>query len=160
MNNKNTTARNGMNKKDVILIVAGLAILTLIMTSSYFLPREGKSQDGEVIVLTDKHNYKAGEDLKVKIENNLEEPVCFSSCYPYYIGKENGEWKPYKYEECEKENITDNCVAPHGIKAFELEVPASFKGSHRLMIQACVGCGLRQPFQKERELFSNPFNIE
>jgi len=148
-----------MKKRDIIIIIVGLVILAFLILISYFLP-EKNNEEGAITVLTDKEEYSLGENLKVKIANNTKDKLCFSTCYPYYIEKKDNQWITYKYEECPQEDKVDSCIDSEGIKAFELKIPAVGKGTHRLMIQACVGCQTNQLFTKEKELFSNQFIIK
>lgn len=151
-----------MNKKEALIIVSGVIILAVIILIAYFLPRqpEGQLTAQTVKILTDRSEYSPGDALKVKIENNLEEKICFSSCYPYYIQKRNGNWESYHYIECSKENVVDNCVDPKTVKAFELEVPPVNDGPHRLAIGACLNCELKELFRKEKNFFSNRFFVK
>jgi len=142
-------------------MVAGVVILGLILIASFLTPGgpEKKTKKG-VVIITEKEEYKRGEELKVKIENNIDERICFSSCYPYYMQKRNGEWVAYLYEECEKEDMIEKCVEPKQAKAFELTVPKVDLGPHRLAIGACIGCQLNETFKKDKNLFSNIFIVE
>lgn len=144
-----------MSKKDIIIVIAGLAILAAIIVASYLLPGEE-----DVRVLTDKEEYALGEDLKVKIDNDSGDKLCFSTCYPYYLERKDGDWTSYKYIDCPEEDKVDSCVDPDQVRAFELKIPPVDKGIHRLMIQACVGCETNEVFKKEKELISNQFIIK
>ena len=153
-----------MEKKDILLIISGVAILIVIAAIAYLMPPENSQKQWTaaegVKILTDKGEYSPGEMLKVKIENNSEEKFCFSSCYPYYIQKKNGGWETYRYVDCPQEDVVDNCVAPKSIKAFELEVPPVSEGPHRLAISACLSCQIRELFKKEKSFFSNRFFVK
>ena len=147
-----------MSKKDIIIIIVGLVILAAIILISYFLPKEGIKE--AINVLTDKEEYTLGENLRVKIDNNTRDKFCFSTCYPYFFEKKDGEWTSYEYAECPEQDMVDSCVNPKEVKAFELTIPPVEKGIHRLMIQACVGCISNELFKKEKELISNQFIIK
>jgi len=147
-----------MNKRDIVIIIFGLIILVAIIFISYFLPE--KASNGEIIVLTDKQEYSPGDNLKVKIGNDTEDDICFSTCYPYFIERKEDQWITYKYKQCLEEDKVDSCVNAREVKAFELDLSSIGKGFHRLVIQACVGCKTHELFTKEKELISNQFIIK
>jgi len=149
-----------MNNKDGLIIISGVLILTGIILTSYFLPARPVVSEGGIAIITDKEEYLPGDELKVKIENNSEDKVCFSSCYPYFIQKENGNWKDYRYEDCPEENLVEKCIEPKTVRAFELTIPQIPEGYHRLSIGACLNCQLNEVFKNTRELFSNKFIIK
>lgn len=148
-----------MSKKDILIVISGLVVLVVIFVASYLLPGKYGSE-GKITILTDREAYSPGEELKVKIENETQEKICFSSCYPYFIQKENGNWKDYRYEDCPEENLVEKCIEPKEVKAFELTIPQVPGGSHRLFIGACINCQLNETFRITRELFSNKFKIK
>lgn len=153
-----------MEKKDILLIVFGIIILAAIVAAAYLIPSEQPRGEWTelkgVKILTDKGEYSPGEPLRVKIENNSEERVCFSSCYPYYIQRKNGKWENYRYADCPKEDVVDNCVDPESKKAFELNLPSISEGPHRLAVGACLNCELKELFKKEENFFSNRFFVK
>jgi len=151
-----------MEKKDIFIIILGVIILASIVTIAYFLPEESRNEwvESSVKILTDKDQYSPGDTLKVKIENNSENKICFSSCYPYYIQKKNGNWENYRYIDCPNDDIVDNCVEPANVKAFELVLPHIASGPHRLAIGACTTCQLKELFEKEENFFSNRFFVK
>ena len=152
-----------MDKKDILIIASGIIILIAIIAIASFLPKSPKDNLAEgalISIITDKDEYFSGETLKVKIENNSENKICFSSCYPYHIQKKNGDWESYRYVDCPTENIADNCVNPKAVKAFELNLPKIADGTHRLAIEACLSCQLKELFKKEKNFFSNRFYIK
>ena len=148
-----------MKKKDILTIVAGVFVLIFMILIALFAYPE-KKEAGGIMVVTDKEKYQIGEDLKVRIENQLEELVCFSSCYPYYIQKKDGNWKNYRYVDCPKEDVIEKCVEPNQVKAFELTLPPVKQGLHRLAISACVGCYFNGKFRETQKSFSNPFIVK
>ena len=148
-----------MQKKDILIIIGGLALLIFIVLIVFLIfPKTPKEKN--INVLTDKTEYMAGEVLKIKIDNNLKESICFSSCYPYYIQKKNDNWEDYYYVDCSKENITEKCVEPKQIKAFELTLPKIEEGFHRLSISACVGCRFNEKFKEDQKFYSNNFIVK
>lgn len=157
MNNKNTEISNGVNKKDILIIGVGLILLGLIILAAFLIPPDVPE---EVNIITNAEEYKVGDVLKVKIENNLKENICFSSCYPYNIEKKNGEWSSYNYENCLDSNLNGSCVGSRQIKAFELVIPSIDTGFHRLGISACIGCGADEVFKQSQKFYSNDFLIK
>lgn len=147
-----------MNRKDFLIIGAGLTALVVIVLLALLVP-QGASK--EVKVITDKTEYKAGDALKVKIENNLSQKMCLSSCFPYYWEKKAGEeWKGYQYIDCQASDLVERCVEPKQVKAFELTIPSIGIGPHRLAVPACIGCSLQEAFRKDQWFYSNDFVIE
>jgi hypothetical protein len=149
-----------MSKKDILIISVGLVLLTGVIVVSYFFQGSSSSKDYSINIVTDKEEYSAGEILKVKIENNSDEKLCFSSCYPYFIQRNVTGWQDYRYEECEEENVAEKCVDPGQTKAFELTLPKVVAGNHRLLVPACVNCGINDLFKRTKELFSNKFTVK
>lgn len=145
-----------MKKEDFLIIVIGLVILGVIIVFSLFIPDEVKT----VEAITDNSNYAIGGKLRIKIQNNLEEKICFSSCYPYYIEKKNGGWSGYEYNGCYDDDIAENCIDPDGIKAFQFEIPSIEKGTHRIVLPICVGCTESNIFKEGKRFYSNNFNID
>ncbi len=145
-----------MTKEDFLTIVAGLIILVLIIVVSILIPRGV----GSVTVVTDDVDYVIGDKLKVKVENNLDEPLCFSSCYAYYFEKKESAWNNYRYKRCLEEDVINNCVQPKEIKAFELEIPNIQSGMHRMVLPACIGCAVNSIFSENNRFYSNEFIIE
>ncbi len=63
-----------LNKASSIIILA----VFLLSGGIFFLWRNQK-----IVVETDKKEYSAGEEIKIKIKNYfLNKEFCFSSCYP------------------------------------------------------------------------------
>ena len=145
-----------MTKKDVLIILIGVAILVIIILLSIFIPRNVES----VNILTDNENYDIGDILKVKIENNTENNICFSACYPYYFEKKESTWNNYRYQKCLKDDIIENCVSPNEVKAFEIKIPLLEKGVHRIVIPLCVQCNTDNPFNENDRFYSNEFIIK
>jgi len=146
-----------MANKNPLKIVVGVVILILIL----IILGLGFSQK-QVNVLTDKIEYANGDTLKVKVANNLNESICFSSCYPYYFERKEtmAEWRSYDYSTCPTENLNEKCLEPKQIKAFELVLPLLQKGAHRIAIPACVGCNIQEEFKQDKWFYSNEFTIK
>ncbi|MBZ9577900.1 hypothetical protein KJA13_02580 [Patescibacteria group bacterium] len=143
-----------MNKKDFLIIGAGIVILVAIILVAVLT-----KVPGEVNVITEKTEYKIGDVIKVKIENNLKKNVCFSSCYPYYLEKKEEEWKSYDYMGCPNSDLVKDCIDSRQVKAFELIVPPIEEGLHRLAISVCIGCNLDEVFREDQKFYSNEFII-
>ncbi len=146
-----------MTKKDILIILAGLIVLGLIILAALLIPPEVSEK---VDIITNAKEYRAGDVLKVKIENNLKESICFSSCYPYNIEKKNGEWSSYRYEDCLDRNLNESCIDSRQVKAFELVIPFIETGFHRIGISACIGCNTNEVFKEGQKLYSNDFLIK
>lgn len=147
-----------MKKKEFLIIGAGLVALAIIIIIGILVP---KKVPGEVKVITDKKEYKMGDALKIKIENNLREKICFSSCFPYYWEKKQGEeWKGYPYVDCPTPNLVEKCSDPKQIKTFELTVPFIETGTHRLAIPICIECNLQEAFKGSQWFYSNDFIVK
>lgn len=64
-----------------------IGILVVAILAGGFLVWKDYQAQKEVLISTDKEEYKEGENPKIKIRNNSAEKVCFFSCYPYYLEK-------------------------------------------------------------------------
>lgn len=116
---------------------------------------------GEVLISTNKSEYKKGENIIVKIENKTNKKICFSSCYPYYLERKNGEWKSYLYDNCPELDLTTTCIKPNKEKFFQIDDFSYAKeGSHRLLVPVCVGCDLAENFKEDKKFYSNEFLIK
>jgi len=148
-------------KKNLILTIS---IILLILLGIGWLgwKRYEVSVNG-ISISTDRREYAKGENPKIKIKNNLEKTVCFSSCYPYYLERNNGKLKPYSYSsDCLSPDLSEVCIEPGQVKAFELildgvEVEEAF---HRVAVPACIGCALKESFRKDKIFYSNRFEIK
>ena len=152
--------------KNILIFTGSVIILSAILIIFFSAFPKTKSSPriraDKAKVVTDRKEYKAGSDLKVKIENDLDRDICFSSCYPYYFERKDGSWDRYEYSNCDKEDLAKPCAQPKSVKAFELTIPASLvkKGIHRLAIPACIGCNVKSKFRKDKWLYSNSFLIK
>ncbi|MDP2909771.1 MAG: hypothetical protein Q8N69_01725 [bacterium] len=149
-------------RKEILFITGGILVLTALAVYFYigYFFQIKTSIGHDVVVVTDRSEYKPGELLKIKVENKKDSKICFSSCYPYYIQKKSIGWENYVYEECEKENVAENCVGPMETKFFELTLPVLRDGSHRLLLSACLECDKNIEFKAQENLFSNGFIIK
>jgi len=149
-----------MKKIAVLTIVLAFLIIFIIAVSAwkgYLISREkGLS------VLTYEKEYQAGENPKVKITNNSPEKICFSSCYPYYLEKNNGSpLTSYQYGSCPHPDVAEICMEPKEVKSFEilLEGMKTQEGHHRIAVPACIGCTVQQKFRKDKFFYSNEFML-
>lgn len=147
-----------MKKEKIFKIIGSAVILIVIVLLGVYSYQISKT--AEVSVKTDKTEYQTGGALKVKIENNLRDNICFSSCYPYYFEKKDGEWKSYQYEDCPDGDLTETCISPKQVKAYEIIIPDLKIGFHRLALPACLGCGIQEKFHEDKWLYSNDFVIK
>jgi hypothetical protein len=148
-----------MKKQDLLIIGAGLIILLLVILAALFLPSQPE-ESLEVRVVTDTESYNKGDSLKIKIENNLNKSVCFSSCYPYYFEKKNGDWVDYDYMNCPNGDLPKDCIDSKNTKAFELVIPDIGEGIHRLALSACLGCNSEDSFKEDQKFYSNTFIVK
>ena len=114
-----------------------------------------------IFIKTDKAEYKQGENPKITIENRFRENICFSSCYPYYLerNEEDKKFKAYEYGICRDQDMAEKCISPGRAKAFELllEDISLGEGIYRIAIPACIGCSIEENFKKDGWLYSNEF---
>jgi len=146
-----------MEKKNFLIIGAGLIALAVIILVAVLTSSKVPE---EVNVITEKTEYKTGDVIKVKIENNLKENICFSSCYPYYLEKKDGEWKSYNYMDCPNSDLVKDCIDSRQVKAFELTAFSLKEGLHRLAISVCIGCNLEEVFREDQKFYSNEFIVK
>lgn len=138
----------------IIIIVVLLLIIGWMGWEGYRL------QKGGILIVTDKTEYEAGGDLKLKIKNNFPKQICFSTCYPYLLEQKNQNWESYKYTECQEFDGNGHCIKAGDLKAFELTLPKAIKGIHRLAIPVCLGCKSKDPFHEDKRFYSNGFSVK
>ena len=142
------------------LILFFLILLVIILLILWMGWKGYQLEKGEVLIITDKTEYEAGGNLKVKIKNNFSKQICFSSCYPYLLEKKNEKWESYKYVECQKFNGNGHCLKAGQLKAFELTLPKVSEGLHRLAIPICIGCKSEDIFREDKRFYSNEFTVK
>lgn len=148
-----------MNRKDIVLSVI-LIILIVFIFLGFVKNFKKYFAVASASVLTYQNEYQSGDNLKVKITNNLGKNICFSTCYPYRLEKKDKTWQSYKYVECGHDNIHNGCIEDGETKAFELTLPEFLSGIHRLAIPICsTTCGEGQSFREESILYSNEFIV-
>ena len=143
-------------KKELILIP-----IFLVLSVAVWQAWKSFSFSGSVSITTEKSEYKKGVSIIVKIANETNRNICFSSCYPYYLEKKNGQWKSYLYDNCPRLDLTGNCIRPKGEKLFQIEdLSYAKEGLHRLAIPVCLGCNLVENFKESKRFYSNEFLIK
>lgn len=141
-------------KNNKILAVLILLIISFLVWQ-FFIKKAFK-----VLILTDKTQYEQDGTLKIAIKNDSRENICFSSCYPYFLEKKDGEFQPYPYSVCHEPNLNEPCLEPHQSKFFQINFPLIEVGVHRLAISVCVGCKIKEIFREDKKLYSNEFNVK
>ncbi len=144
-----------MSTKTKILIV----ILIVFVIPAGWLIWKWQSYSMVVLSSTDKIEYEEGENLRVSIKNSFKKNICFSSCYPYFLEKKNGQWESYPYGVCEKPDINKTCIEPGQIKIFEINLSFVEERLHRLALPVCVGCEQGEEFEEIKRFYSNEFTI-
>jgi hypothetical protein len=147
-------------KTGKFLIILGIGLVILLLVIGWMGWKGYQLEKGDLSIITDKTEYEAGGNLKVKIKNNFGKQICFSSCYPYLLENENENWKSYKYAECQKFDGNGHCIKAGDLKAFELTLPERIKGIHRLAIPICIGCKSEDTFKETTRFYSNEFTIK
>lgn len=137
-----------------------IGILAVVVLFGGFLLWKNYQPAGNILIQTDKTEYQPGDTLKVKIKNSLRKNISFSSCYPYYLERKNEKWESYKYAECQKLNGNGHYIAPGQEKAFEIVLPETIDGLHRLAIPLCIDCKNDNFFREDKWLYSNEFLIK
>ena len=150
-----------MKKIVVFLVLIILIAITLLLFLSFkgyqILKQKGLS------IATFQEEYKKGENPKIKIKNNSNERICFSSCYPYYLEKNNGSpLESYQYSVCPHPDIAEICMGSGETKAFEilLDKMKVQEGYHRIAVPACISCVLQGNFRQDKFFYSNKFMIK
>ena len=134
-------------------------IFLLVLTTSvlvFFLLRGQK-----IVITTETQEYASGQDLKLQIKSSfLLKRFCFSSCYPYFLEKNNGEWRTYSYVSCPFFDKIETCIGPRESKIFLISLPAVKPGKHRISVPVCQDCQSGQEFQETGRFFSNEFEVK
>ena len=134
------------NKKTFIMSVTAIIVIGIAIFLSYISkpdqtipPILTLKTVPEVIISTDKNDYKSGESISIVVENELNKQILYnpggdrSWGIEYYEG---GEWKKYGYEgrkgfQLTNENIGDNCY----IALYELSYPIELQPQSDLKFQ-------------------------
>lgn len=147
-------------KKDIDKKVLMAVLIVCIILAAALLIWKNQA----LKIITDKTEYNNGGSLKVKIKNPSFKNICFSSCYPYYLEWKIGsmasvEWGTYSYESCSSPDLTENCIGPFKLRAFETALPKAKIGAHRIAISICEDCAQGQEFIETKRFYSNEFEI-
>ena len=126
-----------------------IGILTILVLIGFLIWRKYRIF-GNVLIETQKTEYQIGEALKLVIKNNFNRNICFSSCYPYYLEKKNGEWKSYPYEECPEANVNETCIEANKEKFFEIDLTLVKLGLHRIAVPICIDCKKGSDFKESK----------
>lgn len=137
-----------------------IGILAIVILVGGFLVWKIYQAGGNILIQTDKSEYQAGDNLKVKIKNNFRKTISFSSCYPYYLERKSEKWESYNYAECQDINENWHYIEPQKEKAFEITLPEVSVGLHRLAIPICIGCKEIESFREDKRFYSNEFLIK
>ncbi len=137
-----------------------IGILAVVVLFGGFLLWKNYQPAGNILIQTDKTEYQPGDTLKVKIKNNIGKNISFSSCYPYYLERKNEKWESYKYTECHELNGNGHYIAPKQEKTFEIILPETLDGLHRLAIPVCIDCKNNDFFRDDKRFYSNEFTIK
>ncbi|MDD5098629.1 MAG: hypothetical protein PHD31_02870 [Candidatus Pacebacteria bacterium] len=150
-----------MQKSNNFKIFVSIVLVIMVIVVGVFLYFKANIMRESVKVITEKGSYNANEELKLDIENNAEESMCFSSCYPYLMQENEGNWKFYNYSSCGKEDVVEKCISPKDLKAFGITLDATLIKSalSRLAIPACIGCNIGDKFRVDKIFYSNEFEI-
>jgi hypothetical protein len=142
--------------KNYIKILIG--VLIVAVTGFFWFWKTARTVEG----VTDRNNYNLGDALAISIKNNLGQTVCFSSCYPYLLEKQNvgGGWDQYLYESCSQKDIAADCISADGVKKFRLSLAEADAGMNRLKLQVCVNCAPGREFKANSALYSNVFEVK
>ena len=147
-------------QKSAKLLMFVSAFLLLVFAGVAFLYFKATPKDYSVSVVTEKGKYANGEELKVEIDNNEGDSICFSSCYPYFMQiVKGGNWQNYKYSDCQKDDVVEKCISSKDLKAFGITLDSVQSAIHRLAIPACIGCSVGDKFRVDKVFYSNEFEI-
>lgn len=113
-------------------------------------------------ISTDKQEYTPEEKAVIIIENVSDKKACFSSCYPFFVQKQESTWRSYEYGNCPKENIAEACIIPYGKKAFEVDLKNQgiLAANYRFIVSACLSCNAGEKFKTDNVFFSNEFKVK
>jgi hypothetical protein len=153
---------NKNKRMGIILISTGVLILIIAVIGWYFI----QNATG-VKVVTDSRVYNKEGTVKINIENKLNQPICFSSCYPFYIKAVNEGKIIDDYASCPFENKAFSCVEPGAKEGREISLLDNFfsfllepNKKYQLILPACIGCSEGDPFEEQTIFQSNQFKIK
>lgn len=142
------------SKKFFLGVLAFSIILAVLASVFWLFDKQG------ITVVTTEQEYASGQDLKLEIKNSFfNKEFCFSSCYPYFLEREDGAWQSYFYAECLFADEISQCIKPKELRAFLVSLPPVEVGKHRISVPICEGCSFGQSFHETKRIFSNEFEI-
>jgi hypothetical protein len=164
METKNKTKIKAKNKNGKIFKIILWVLLLFLMSVVFWLVRNliilKNYETQNITINTDKTGYQEQEALRLKIENESNETLCFSNFFPYILErKEGGRWTLYKYAPLQNKDLIVKCMTAGEIKAFET-VLFGGKGIHRIAIPFCANCQVGKEFQANKTYHSNEFIIK
>lgn len=141
-----------MNSTTKKAIIGGLAAMLLVLL--WFV-----AQAKVVEIATRNTIYASSDFIEVSIRNESGRPVCFSSCYPYYLEKHSSQWEGYDYANCGQSDVAGQCIPAKDVKAFQLVTDTIETGKYRIKVPVCTGCAEGEPFRKDSVEYSNEFEV-
>lgn len=145
--------------KNILLILA--VVLTVVLfwlIRNWIIFKNYEIQN--VAIHTDKARYEESSALRLKIENNSQDILCFSHFFPYILEKkEDDRWTLYRYESLPSKDLIVKCMAAGEIKAFET-ILFGVNGLHRVAIPFCANCKIGSEFKANKIYHSNEFIIK
>jgi hypothetical protein len=140
----------------ILLIVLIFVLFWLVM--KWVIWKNYEFQN--VAIQTDREKYQKEETLRLKIDNESKDVLCFSNFFPYFLEKKEGEkWALYKYAPLQNQDLIVKCMAAGEIKAFET-VLFGREGVHRIAIPFCANCKIGTEFNANKVYHSNEFIIK
>lgn len=145
-----------MNKWGKIL---GAVTLVLIGVVAFSWGR--KSSQPPLSVELNKQMYNQGEEVRITIRNNSFKQACFSSCYPYYLQRKEGEWENYNYPSCPEQDVNIPCISASETKKFKFNLfQGLHDGLHRLAIPINERGEKGKQFEEDRKVHTDPFEVK
>jgi len=143
----------------LITKILGLLVLIVIGATAFYFGRSSNQDD--LSVKLSKQIYSRGEGVTVTVRNNSLQQVCFSSCFPYYLQKKDGEWQSYGYPECPEEDVNIPCLSAGEKKTLRFALEKEIKtGLHRIAIPINKGGEKGESFEEEKRIYSDPFDVK
>lgn len=152
-------AKNKKTFKTILwILLLFLVIILFWLVRNWIIWKNYEMQN--VAIYTDKVRYEEEETLRLKIENESKDTLCFSNFFPYFLErKEGSRWMLYRYVPLQNKDLIVKCMTAGEIKAFET-VLFGGKGIHRIAIPFCANCQVGTEFQANKIYHSNEFIIK
>ena len=150
-----------MHKKHLIIILF-VIMLVVVALASTLLNSLSRKELIQLSVSTDLTEYSLGDFPVLTVKNNLNETLCFSECYRYYLEKKGEVWESYRYGECLEPDTIEKCLSPEEETSFELiiDLPKPEPGLHRVALPVCLTCQTAAEFKEDQRFYSNEFLIQ